>query len=212
MPAPDPGEYRGLSLAAFLDEVAAATPAPGGGSVVAVAAALAAALCSMAARKSPGVPGGSAAMAETADARRLRALTLASEDAAAYARVLAAKRAGTNVEEVELAPGLPLLEEALSAAADVPMELAGIAAEIAGVASDLVAGGNINLVGDSLAAALLASGAAEAAAALVAINLAGEGGGPTGEGRAARASELAADAEAAAGRARAAAERRLGSS
>ncbi len=201
MPALDPDRYPGLSLESFLDQVASPSPAPGGGSVAAVATALAAGLCSMAARKSPRFPGGAAA---TADARRQQALSLASRDALAYGRVLEAQRAVGAFGSVEPAVENPLLTAALGAAADVPLELAGVAAEIAALARDLVVSGNPNLAGDSLTAALLAAAAAGAAADLVAINLAGMPEAVAGD-RVERASTFAAQAGSAAGRARAAA-------
>lgn len=210
MPAVDPGAYPGLSLKAFLDQVAAPTPAPAGGSVAAVATGLAAALCSLALRKSPAFPGDTVALLHTAEAARARALLLASDDAVAYARVLDAQKRAAALEAVEPALEVPLLATALRAAADVPMELAGIAAEIAGIGGELVAGGNLNLVGDSLAAALLAAGAAEAAAALVAINLGGGSGAASGDRLVEQAAVLAREAASAASRARAAAKERLG--
>jgi formiminotetrahydrofolate cyclodeaminase len=112
------------------------------------------------------------------------------------------------IEGLEPALQVPLLGTALSAAADVPLELAGIAAEITAIAGELVAGGSLSLVGDSLTAALLAAAAAEAAAALVAINL---GGGTEGKSddRVRQAAVLATQAAADAAGAREAAEARL---
>jgi len=208
MPEVHPGQYPGLPLEVFLDQVAAPTPAPAGGSVAAVSTALAAALCSLAARRSPDLPGDAAAVRRAAEARRARALALASEDASAYGRVLHAQKVVAAIEGVEPALEVPLLGTALSAAADVPLELAGIAAEITAIAGELVAGGSLSLVGDSLTAALLAAAAAEAAAALVAINL---GGGTEGKSddRVRQAAVLATQAAADAAGAREAAKARL---
>jgi formiminotetrahydrofolate cyclodeaminase len=209
MPAIDPGEYPGLSLEALLDEVASPAPAPAGGSVAAVATALAAALCSMALRKSPAFPGDARGLLHSAEARRARALSLASEDAVAYKRVLDAQKLAAALEKVEPALETPLLATALRAAADVPFELVGIAAEVAGIAGELVAGGNPNLVGDSLTAALLAAAAAEAAAGLVAIDLDNRSTGSPGEDLVERAAVLAGQAAWAAAAARSSAQARL---
>ena len=78
---------------------------------------------------------------------------------------------------------------ALSAACTVPMEVAEIGAEVAAVAAAVAAGGNPNVRGDAITAALLAAAGARAAAALVRINLTG-----AEDGRPARAEQLAAEA------------------
>jgi formiminotetrahydrofolate cyclodeaminase len=70
------------------------------------------------------------------------------------------------------------------------MEVAGIGAEVAAVAAAVAAGGNPNVRGDAITAALLAASGARAAAALVKLNLTGA----EGDGRPARAEQLAAEA------------------
>jgi formiminotetrahydrofolate cyclodeaminase len=139
-------------FSSFLDSVAARTAAPGGGSVAAVVAAFAAALTEMAARYA-----GEEEAATRAGGLRARFLELAGEDAEAYAAVLGAKG-----EE---------RQQALSRAADVPLELAESAIEVAELANRLAETGNPTLRGDALTAALLASAATKAAANLVEINL-----------------------------------------
>jgi formiminotetrahydrofolate cyclodeaminase len=81
------------------------------------------------------------------------------------------------------------------------MEVAEIGAEVAATAAAVAAGGNPNVRGDAIAAALLAAAGARAAAALVRINLAGA----AGDGRPAHAARLASQAS----RSAAAAERSL---
>jgi formiminotetrahydrofolate cyclodeaminase len=139
-------------FSSFLDSVAARTAAPGGGSVAAVVAAFAAALTEMAARYA-----GEEEAATRAGGLRARFLELAGEDAEAYAAVLGAKG-----EE---------RQQALSRAADVPLEVAESAVEVAELANRLAETGNPTLRGDALTAALLASAATKAAANLVEINL-----------------------------------------
>lgn len=141
-------------MTSFLDEVAARTPAPGGGAVAAMAAASAAALVSMAARFN-----GSEELATAADELRARLVQLASDDAAAYTAVLATRGAAR--------------EEALRVATDIPREIALVAAEVAVLAHGLVSNGNPRLVGDARVAELLAEAAGKAAGVLVEINSAG---------------------------------------
>jgi methenyltetrahydrofolate cyclohydrolase len=177
--APSP-PYLDMAVGRFLDALSAATPDPGGGAVAALAVTLAAGLCVMTARLSGRhLP---AAEEMTARARRLqdRAAPLAQADAEAYRAVLAALRT----------PGQAGAPAALSAACTVPMEVAEIGAEVAAVAAAVAAGGNPNVRGDAITAALLAAAGARAAAALVRINLTGA----EGDGRPARAEHLAAEA------------------
>jgi formiminotetrahydrofolate cyclodeaminase len=82
------------------------------------------------------------------------------------------------------------MADALSQASMVPMEVAEIGSEVAAVAAAVAAGGNPNVRGDAVTAALLAAAGARAAAALVRINLAGA----EGDDRPARAEHLASGA------------------
>jgi methenyltetrahydrofolate cyclohydrolase len=158
--APD---YLDLPLGEFLDRVASDKPAPGGGSVAAVAVALAAGLAGMAARLSTGQLSDAPELAEQADASRRRVAPLARADAESYGRVLAAYRDSEDRTE--------RVRDALSGAADVPLAVAEAGNEVVGIASRLVEEGNPNLEGDAMAAVLLASAGVRAAAKLVQINL-----------------------------------------
>jgi formiminotetrahydrofolate cyclodeaminase len=146
------------SLAALLTEIAAATPAPGGGSTVAVACALAAALVEM----SAGPPH------ERAAALQARALELADDDLSSFAPVLDAQRLPAGDERRP-----ERVRAALSAASDTPLGIAGVGWEVAERAAEVARGGRPSLVGDAAAAALLAEAATKAAARLVELNLAG---------------------------------------
>jgi methenyltetrahydrofolate cyclohydrolase len=158
--APD---YLDLPLGEFLDRVASDKPAPGGGSVAAVAVALAAGLAGMAARLSTGQLSDAPELAEQADASRLRVAPLARADAESYGRVLEAYRDPEDRTE--------RVRDALSGAADVPLAVAEAGNEVVGIASRLLEEGNPNLEGDAMAAVLLASAGVRAAAKLVQINL-----------------------------------------
>ncbi len=184
-------DYLRQPLGEFLDSVAAAEPAPGGGSVAAVSIALAAALTAMAARLSTEHVPEAAELAERAEELRGRAASLARADAKSYEKVLAAGRS----EDAHLG-------NALSEAADVPLAVAGIGIEVAELAERLAESGNPSLEGDAVAAALLAGAAARAAVNLVRINLESAN---IHDNRLQRASDLAraaTDAERAAGRER----------
>ena len=143
------------SLREFLDAVPARTPAPGGGAVAAVVAALAAGLTAMAARFAPEEWERRAEVVGRAEELRARLETLADADAAAYGSFLAERS--------------PVAAERIVA---IPFELAEIAAEVAGLAALVAAEGNPSVSGDAAAGADLAAAAASVAARLVAINAA----------------------------------------
>jgi formiminotetrahydrofolate cyclodeaminase len=146
------------TVTALLGEIAAATPAPGGGSTAAVACALAAALVEM----SAGPPH------ERAAALQARALQLADDDLSSYAAVLAAERLPVEDESRG-----DRLRAALSAASDVPLAIAAVGCELAELAADVAHGARPHVEGDAAAAALLAEAATRATARLVELNLAG---------------------------------------
>ncbi len=144
-------------LAEFLEAVAAATPAPGGGSSAAVTCALAAALVEMAARLAGRDPGRLGSL-------RARALDLAEEELHSYAPVLSA----TDAEQRAAA----LVEASRS-----PQEVADIAAEVARLGAEVAQASSSAVQGDALAGVALAEAASTAASRLVEINLA-ESRGP----------------------------------
>jgi formiminotetrahydrofolate cyclodeaminase len=180
-----PPAYLDMAVGRFLDELSATTPDPSGGGVAALAVTFAAGLCVMtaglSARHLPEAP----RLAEQARELRDRAAPLAQADAEAYRAVIAALRARNAA-----APGQPQMAAALSQASVVPMEVAEIGAEVAALAAAIAGGGNPNVRGDAVTAALLAAAGSRAAAALVRINLAGA----DGDDRPARAEHLAAGA------------------
>ena len=158
-------EYLDLPLGAFLDLVARGNPAPGGGSVAAVAVALAAGLSGMAARLSAGQLADAEGLADRADVAMRRAAPLARIDAESYGLVLDAYREPDSETRTER------VSDALSGATDVPLAVAEIGNEVAGLAARLVEEGNPNLEGDAIAALLLAEAGVRAATVLVEINL-----------------------------------------
>jgi formiminotetrahydrofolate cyclodeaminase len=173
------------SLDELLQAVAARTAAPGGGSTVALACALAAALVQMAAGFDP------AGETDQAGARaaelRASALELAERELHAYEPVLDALQLPSGDHDRE-----QVLAAARSAASTVPLQIAGIGAELAWLGAETAAGGSPHLTGDAVAAVLLAEGSCRAAARLVEINLTGAGEDP----RLRQACELARQAAA----------------
>jgi formiminotetrahydrofolate cyclodeaminase len=187
-------------LGEVLDDVAAATPAPGGGSSAALACALGAALVEMAAglglARGVEIP---AEASERAHELRARALELAQEELSSYAPVLEALRLPADDPE---RPGR--LEAALSAATESPLAIAEAAAGTAELGARVAAGSRRDVRGDAITGAVLAEAAAAAATGLVEINLERRGDDPRlerGREAARRAREARRRAEEARGRA-----------
>jgi formiminotetrahydrofolate cyclodeaminase len=181
--------YLDLTLADWLDELARSEPVPGGGSALAVAAAMAAGVLAMAARLS-----GDGALAAQAETLRARAAPLAAKDAETYAAALGARDRAS-----ELKPERRDWEigRAFAAAAGPPLEIARVGADVAELAAQLAQSGDLRVHADALAAAALAAAAARGAAELVAVNLTTVDGDP----RLAEARSLATAAAEAAARA-----------
>jgi methenyltetrahydrofolate cyclohydrolase len=165
---------RGKTFDELLADVAAATPAPGGGSAAGWACALAAGLVEMTARFTLGRADHAdrrermATIAEQSAELRRRAGELAEHELHAYEPVLEALRLPTTD------PGRPArLDAALSQAAQTPLEIARVAGEVATLALAASRDGAPHLRGDVLTGLLLAEGACQAAGQLVRINLAG---------------------------------------
>ena len=184
--------YADMPFEELLDTIAAETPAPGGGSVAAFVAEMAASLAAMAARFAHDWDGAAGAVAQ-AETLRHRAAPLADADAVAYENVLTAMRMPPELEpEVRNT----LIGETLSRAADVPLAIAECAASVAELAAEIAVCGNPNLRGDAAAAAILAASAARVAANLVEINLSTV----EGDDRVERAREIVRSADRAARR------------
>jgi methenyltetrahydrofolate cyclohydrolase len=176
----------GLPVSEFLSRLAGAGPAPSGGGAAALAVSMAAGLCAMTARLSSRQLTDAEDLATAAQGTADRAASLIQADADSYAKVIAAQRRRHDDDRARRCE----ITAALTAAADVPMEIAELAVPVARLAARLAADGNPNLRGDAITGALLAEAGARAAAVLVAINLAGA----DGDDRAARAGRLAKDA------------------
>ncbi|HUJ04547.1 MAG TPA: cyclodeaminase/cyclohydrolase family protein [Streptosporangiaceae bacterium] len=167
-----PDSFAELPVGQFLDALAAGTPAPAGGSAAALTVAQAAALCAKAARLSARQLTAERAGQLTIEAERIRfqVAALIDADAVAYRAVIDQARHAAAVGNT--ADSVGLLAQALSLAADVPMQVVEHAAQIAEIAAPLAAYGNPALRGDAVTAALLAQAGARSAATLVTVNLA----------------------------------------
>jgi formiminotetrahydrofolate cyclodeaminase len=141
------------TLSAFGDAVAAGTPAPGGGAVSAVVAALAAALAGMVGRlalaRTPQGDPGLEQLTAAADRLRSRLLELAVEDEVAYGGVIAARRAGDPAA----------LAQAWREAAHVPAQVVRHCGDVAQLARRAAREGPAAALGDAVMAALLAAAA-----------------------------------------------------
>lgn len=165
------------SAATFLDDLAAGTAAPGGGSAAAYSGAAGAALVAMVARLTIGKKKYADAEAEMqailGQAERLRAeLTQGIEqDAAAFGAVMAAFKLPKDTEE-QAALRQQAIQAATLEAARVPLAAAGKAVEVLELALAVVARGNLNAISDGGSAAAQARAALTAAGYNVRINLA----------------------------------------
>lgn len=159
---------REQPLGSFLDDVARATPAPGGGSSAAVALALGAGLVEMAA----GLAGDSGAAARARDLRA-EALELAEAELSSYAPVLEAVRLPRDD-----ASRPARLEEALLEASRTPLAIAERAAEAAELGAAMAGASSPSVRGDAVTGLLIAEAACAAAATLVEVNLARQSAAP----------------------------------
>lgn len=159
----------------FLKETASSSPAPGGGSVSALAGALAAALAGMVANLSQGKKfvETEELMAETAAnaaAMRARLEECVQKDTDGFELYMQALRLPKETEE-QKAHRRTEMQAALKAAAAIPMETAETAAKIFPLAEKVLRLGNANAASDALVSVMLARTAVFGALLNVKINL-----------------------------------------
>ena len=165
-----------VTLASFMDAVAAATPTPGGGTVAAIAGALAAALAAMVANLSVGKKKYAAhedtlrGILRDAGALRAELVALARRDAEAFDAVLRANRLpeGAPAQDADKARAVAA---AALAAARVPLATAEASLRVLELATRAAKCGNPNAITDAGTAGLLARAAGEGALLNVEINL-----------------------------------------
>ena len=159
----------------FLDAVAANSPTPGGGSVAALAGALAAALTAMVGRLTVGKRRYDDVKAEVSNAivaaEQLRAaLTARMEaDAAAFDAVMAAYKLPKDTEAAQAARSRAI-QQATIVAAEVPLATARDALNVMELALTVVQKGNVNAVTDAATSTWMAMAAIQGAALNVRIN------------------------------------------
>ncbi|MFQ5408273.1 MAG: glutamate formimidoyltransferase [Anaerolineales bacterium] len=159
----------------FLDQLAAGTATPGGGSAAAYSGAMAAGLAAMVARLTIGkkkyaeVESRMQAIVERAEALRATLHAGVQRDAAAFDGVMEAFRRPKE-SEAQQAARKDAIESATHVASEVPLETARQAAEVVQLAAELAETGNVNAVTDAAAAASLAHSAVHVAGLNVKIN------------------------------------------
>lgn len=159
-------EDLSAGVAAYAAAVASDEPAPGGGSVVSVAAALAAALGSMVCRFSPPSPSGASAslapVLDELDRLRGEMLDLANADAVAYGGYRTARELpkGTDQERQQRRSAV---RAALIEAIEVPLAVARGSRRIHALLGSVVEAGNPHLRSDAEIGRLLAAAAVRGA-------------------------------------------------
>jgi formiminotetrahydrofolate cyclodeaminase len=165
-----------LTITEFLEKTATGSATPGGGSVAALSAALAAGLSEMVANLTIGKKGYTAseadmrALAEKARSLRDKLAQDIDRDSEAYAEVLAAFQLPKNTEEYKN-QRQQAIQKGLAAAASVPLSVAKDALIVMELAAMAVEKGNRNTVTDGAVAAMTARTAVLSAVYNVKINL-----------------------------------------
>jgi formiminotetrahydrofolate cyclodeaminase len=171
-----PGELTENSVAIFLDELASAAPAPGGGSVAALSGALGAALVSMVCNLTLGKRQYAAVQDEVAallaESERLRnvLLQLLQDDVQVFTDVSQAMKMPRETEQQKAARAA-VLETALKTATEVPLEVAEACVAVMELCRPAAELGNVNAVSDAGVAVVMAEAGLRSAALNVLINL-----------------------------------------
>jgi glutamate formiminotransferase/formiminotetrahydrofolate cyclodeaminase len=172
----EPAPLAAMSVTRFVDEVSTESPAPGGGSVAALAGSLAAGLAAMVANLTVGKKGYENAWAELSGvaerAQRVKQglLQAMDEDTRAFNRVLEAMRQPKGTPD-QVASRAAAVERAYQEAANVPLRTTELSVEAIQLARDVAARGNRASASDAGVAALAGRCAVEGAALNVLINL-----------------------------------------
>jgi len=163
-------------LSDFMDEVAAGTPVPGGGSVAAASGASGASLVSMVCRLTIGKKKYQEfeeelkKVLEESEKLRQELKELIIKDGESFTRVLDSLKLPQNTPE-EQTRRLVAIQEAYKEAALVPLRTMEKSLEVLKLSRIVVEKGNVNTLSDAGASALMAKGALEGALLNVKINL-----------------------------------------
>lgn len=175
LPPEPPGPLMGLGVAEFTEVLASSSPAPGGGSVSALAGALAAGLAAMVARLTRGkqyaaVEGEMADLCKEADALRERLEKAVDEDTEAFNQVMAAFKLPRDTE-AEQAARAEAIQEATKGATRVPYAVMELGLEALRFCERVAEVGNTNSASDAGVGALLGLACVRGACFNVRINL-----------------------------------------
>jgi formiminotetrahydrofolate cyclodeaminase len=168
--------YNEKPLQQYLDDLASGQSTPGGGSASALSGAMAAALASMVSRLTLGKPGYEEVQSEIetiilqTERARKRFTALQEEDISAYGRLSAAYKMPRGTED-ERAARSKAIQEHLTGAALVPLEVVETSAHLSSFFMRLAEVGNATVLTDLETAVMLANAAAMSAAAMVLVNL-----------------------------------------
>ncbi len=167
---------KSISVSKFLDETASNSPAPGGGSVSALAASLGAALASMVCRLTIGKNSNVAIQFELESVlikcEKLRAkfTSLIDEDTNAFKKVIDAYRLPKETTE-QSAHRVAAIQEAYKEATVVPVLLLELCSEAINMLKIVGEKGNKNALSDAGVAVLMIEAACEGAVMNVRVNL-----------------------------------------
>jgi len=161
---------------AFLDELASPSPAPGGGSVAALAGALGGALTTMVCnltigkKKYAGVEADMKKIKSEAETLRARFTELVDQDTHAFNKVIEAYGLPKD-SDAQKALRLAAIREATKEATLIPLEVMKHCIDAMALAQQVASAGNANSVSDAGVSALMLHAACEGAALNVKINL-----------------------------------------
>ncbi|MEJ2041392.1 MAG: cyclodeaminase/cyclohydrolase family protein [Desulfosarcinaceae bacterium] len=167
---------KDLTLQKFAEAVASDDAVPGGGSVSALAASLAASLSAMVARltlkkeKFANVAHQMEALESVARELQANLMDAVDRDADSYRQVLSAFRLPKSTEDEKQARS-QAIQRAFKHAAQVPLEVAGLALQVMDLAERAVQQGNPDMITDAAVGLLMARSAALGALMNVRINL-----------------------------------------
>ena len=165
----------GLDLTSFADEVRSNRPVPGGGSVSAYSASLAAGLVSMVAQLTLGkekadVNSKIREIQTRSEAHQLTLLALVDEDARSFTSLMEAYKM-PKMREDEKRLRTEEIQRRLRKAAEVPLKTAELASAVLELAGQLSESANMNAISDLQSAIYLSHASAQGALANVQINL-----------------------------------------
>jgi len=171
-----PDKMMDKPVKTFLDELASNAPAPGGGSVAALAGALGAGLISMVCNltlgkpKYAGVQDEISVTVKVSEQLRLELTRLLEADAEAYTMLNQTMKMPRDTEEQKNTRAAAM-DKALKAATDVPMKVAEACVEVMNLCPQTAEKGNANAISDVGVAILTAEAGLRSAALNVLINL-----------------------------------------